>query len=136
MAKAKKAPAAEVLEEVDEEVEALFGDEEEPDTDDDGAPVELKSSPLDELYEDGDEVLSAKAAATRLGTDGRTLRKFLRARYGHVGQGARWVIGESKIDGLKGAFAEFSKPKIEVKAIVAPTNDDESEDLDELLEIE
>lgn len=55
------------------------------------------------------DMLTAKAAATKLGTDGRTLRKFLRKKHGTVGQGQRWEIDANDIDALKTEFEAWSK---------------------------
>ena len=58
--------------------------------------------------------LSAKEAARELGTDARTLRKFLRAitpKEDQPGQGNRYHIEEKTIPKLKKQFADWSKPK-------------------------
>jgi hypothetical protein len=55
------------------------------------------------------EPLSAKEAATELGTDARTLRKFLRKRNGLVGQGQRWAIDRKDIKALKAEFDAWAK---------------------------
>lgn len=58
--------------------------------------------------------LSAKEAARELGTDARTLRKFMRAitpKEDQPGQGNRYHIEKRAIPGLKKKFAEWSKPK-------------------------
>jgi hypothetical protein len=100
---------------------------------------------VDEVEETADsvEVFSAKAVATMLGTDGRTLRKFLRSTRGRVGQGNRWEIFADEIDDIRKGFEAFNKPKpAEVKVLLAPADTevegDEFEDLidDEALEIE
>ena len=62
------------------------------------------------------EPLSAKEAATELGTDARTLRKFLRKRNGLVGQGQRWAIDRKDIKALKKEFDAWAKGKPEAKA--------------------
>lgn len=82
--------------------------------------------------DDEGEALSAKEAAKRIGTDGRTLRKFLRSQRGLVGQGNRWAIMEHEIDELKEKFTAWHTPKPkEVKVSVAIDDDaDEIEDLD------
>lgn len=92
------------------------------------------------------ELLSAKEAAIELGTDARTLRKFLRKRDGLVGQGQRWGIDPSEIDALKKAFnAGHKAPKAKTEkestqekpvkkpkksAAVAPPDDEEEIDFD------
>jgi len=53
------------------------------------------------------EPLSAKAAATALGTDARTLRKFLRKSNGLVGQGQRWMIEADSIPALREEFTAW-----------------------------
>jgi len=67
---------------------------------------------LDEVEEEveasGSNMLTAKAAASMLGTDGRTLRKFLRKKYGVLGQGKRWEVDPENMDELKAEFASFS----------------------------
>jgi hypothetical protein len=58
--------------------------------------------------------LSAKEAARELGTDARTLRKFMRAvtpKEEQPGQGNRYHIEEETIPSLKEQFAAWSKPK-------------------------
>lgn len=51
-----------------------------------------------------DGMLTAKAAASMLGTDGRTLRKFLRKKNGVLGQGKRWELDPDDFDELKAEF--------------------------------
>lgn len=77
------------------------------------------------------EPLSAKGLAVELGTDARTVRKFLRAHYGNVGQGHRWNIEANKkqLASLKKAFDDWQRPKV-VKADEAKTDDEA--DLEEL----
>lgn len=56
------------------------------------------------------ETFSAKGAARKLGTDARTLRKFLRSDaspFEPVGQGARYVFDEELFEVLKTAFEEW-----------------------------
>lgn len=81
----KKSDEVEELEELDEAVET---------------PTEAAGN---------DNVLSAKEAATLIGTDGRTLRKFLRKKNGLVGQGNRWGIDPDDIEALKAEFLAWSK---------------------------
>lgn len=115
------------------------------------APV-VEEDELEELEElddaveevaeaEGDEnVLTAKAAASILGTDGRTLRKFLRKKHGTVGQGQRWEIDANDVDQLKVEFAAWagggkkeSKPKAtKPKPDAAPLADAELDELEEI----
>lgn len=67
--------------------------------------VEVASSEGDA----GAEFLTAKQAASKLGTDGRTLRKFLRKKHGTIGQGKRWAISEGEFELLKIEFAAWAK---------------------------
>jgi hypothetical protein len=95
---------------------------------------------IDEVEETEDaesvEVFSAKAVATMLGTDGRSLRKFLRKEYGRVGQGNRWEIEADKIDDIRKGFEAFNKPKpSEAKVLLAPA-DVELDDFDDLVDDE
>lgn len=62
------------------------------------------------------EPLSAKEAATELGTDARTLRKFLRKRNGLVGQGQRWAIDRKDLKALKKEFDAWAKGTAEKAA--------------------
>lgn len=104
----------EVLDEL-EDLEVIAEDDTEAETDEVAAP-------------DG---LSAKEAAHKIGTDARSLRKFLRSRSGLVGQGNRWVIDPEDLAQLKIDFEAHSRPKKEVVAIVMQDDDDdEIEDLD------
>lgn len=88
------------------------------------------------------EPLSAKEAATELGTDARTLRKFLRKRSGLVGQGQRWLIDRKDLPTLKKEFdawaqgAAAAKTASKGKAKAAPPPDDEIYDTEELEEFE
>lgn len=91
------------------------------------------------------EPLSAKEAATELGTDARTLRKFLRKRNGLVGQGQRWAIDRKDLKALKKEFDAWAKgtaDKAEAKATTKTTKStpltdeeiygaDDASDLDE-----
>lgn len=84
---------------------------------------------LDEIEEDNDEpaddptegMLSAKEAAKAIGTDARTLRKFLRKKAGKVGQGNRWLIDPDDLKKLKAEFEASSRSK-------ADADDDEEEE--------
>lgn len=87
------------------------------------------------------EPLSAKEAAQKLGTDARTLRKFLRATRDGVGQGNRWSVegSTSAITKLTKEFETWEKNKgknarqVEPKLKVIESDD---EDLDEVEDIE
>lgn len=94
---ATKAPKAEVLEELEELDDAVDSTTE---------------------GNDGDDGLTAKQAATMLGTDAKTLRKFLRSKNGTIGQGKRWAIAEDDIPALKADFEAWGtgKRKSEPKA--------------------
>lgn len=98
-----------------------------------------------EEIEEAEEVetgtLTAKAAASRLGTDGRTLRKFLRSKFGLVGQGQRWSIEEDDLGSLAKEFKAWnkgSKKPTKKKKVEVPDADEELEEaeLEELEEIE
>jgi len=115
-------------EELDDELEELeeLGTVEEPTT----------KTASDE--EDGD-MLTAKGAATAIGTDARTLRKFLRKQQGTIGQGKRWAISAEDIPKLKKDFEAYSKGKPAAegaakvtKATTAAPEPDEAEINDEL----
>ena len=69
-------------------------------------------------------MLSAKQAATELGIDARTLRKFLRKQSGKIGQGNRWHIALDDIPQLRADYEKGSrsKPKADDdEAEVTPT---------------
>lgn len=89
------------------------------------------------------EPMSAKEAAKELGTDARTLRKFLRKKNGLVGQGQRWSIDPKELKGLKKEFDAWNKgsatkteKKIEPEADIEEIDDnddlEEVEDIDDL----
>lgn len=138
--KSKQATPVEEVEEVEDEIETL-----EPEVDDEVDDTETTKA------ESNGEMLSSKAAATLIGTDGRTLRKFLRKKHGLVGQGQRWEIDPDDIDQLKAEFAEWgggkgsrsdgekdkaaAKKKTKGKAATPPPADDELDD-DEIAAIE
>ena len=95
MARAKKVtPVVEELEELDDAVEL-------EELDDAVEP--------EEKGEGSGDMLTAKAAASKLGTDARTLRKFLRKKFGVIGQGQRWEVDNADIDALKIEFAAWTK---------------------------
>jgi hypothetical protein len=81
--------------------------------------------------EETEEMLSAKQAATKLGTDARTLRKFLRKKNGLVGQGQRWVIDPADISSLKKEFEAWNKGTGEKAPKPAPTSDEVLEEIAE-----
>jgi len=125
---ARKPAAAAVVDEIDDEIDDLtvLADDEVDDT------SEAK----------GSEGLTAKAAATMLKTDARTLRKFLRKKNGLVGQGQRWAIMEDDIDQLKAEFEAWAKgsrsePKADkpkaakAKKTEVPVPDADIEELDD-----
>lgn len=89
--------------------------------------------------DDGGDLLSAKEAATRIGTDARTLRKFLRKKNGLVGQGNRWAIDVEDLDALKTEFNAWAKgnkaasdeKKAKAKVTAPPADDDAFEEIDD-----
>jgi len=99
----------------------------------------------DDATDSSEGKLSAKEAATAIGTDARSLRKYLRSQHGLVGQGQRWLIAPDDIPELKAKFDVFSKgakPKVDKPAKKAakpkadappPDDDDELEDLTDLM---
>ena len=103
---------------------------------------------VDEVDEDDGEesetgTLTAKAAASRLGTDGRTLRKFLRHKFGLIGQGQRWSIDEGNIEKLGKEFKAWNKgtkkppkKKVEVPEADEVLDDAELEELEEIEELD
>jgi len=128
----RKAP--EVIEELEddsiEELEAIQDDED------------------DEVTSESDigEGLTAKAVAKQFGTDGRTIRKFLRKKYGLIGQGKRWNITED-LDDLKNEFDAWAKgsrsdtkkktkPPIDAVDEVAELDNDDLEAIEEIDELE
>jgi len=91
------------------------------------------------------EMLTAKAAASKLGTDARTLRKFLRKENGVIGQGQRWEIDPADIPALKERFDAWAKggqSRSESKKAAAPEATDDADvetldaELDDLEEIQ
>ena len=94
----------------------------EPDEDDDFVELDaVEDEADDEEADDPTEgMLSAKEAAKAIGTDARTLRKFLRKKSGKVGQGNRWLIDPDDVDDLKAEFEASTRPKAE--------DDDDDED--------
>lgn len=87
------------------------------------------------------EKFSAKEAAIQIGTDARTLRKFIRSSndFDAVGQGNRYEFTKSEIKALKKAFLAWSsgsKPKKDKKSIDDMTTEERSELADHLLRTE
>lgn len=135
---AKRKVEAIVVEEVEEDAELL----EEMELEELEEDVEVAET------ETGSSILTAKAAASKLGTDGKTLRKFLRKKYGTIGQGKRWEIDEDIIETLKAEFMAWKKSgaKVEAKLKVAKTKApaepladaelEEFEEIDDLDDIE
>ena len=112
----RKAP--EVIEELEGEVEEL----------------EMIEEVEDDEVTEASEVdgLTAKAVAKQFGTDGRTIRKFLRKEYGLVGQGKRWNITDD-LDELKAKFDAWSKgSRSDTKKKTKPPIDD----VDEVAELD
>lgn len=98
---------------------------------------------------EGGEKLTAKQAASILKTTGRDLRKFLRKKYGTVGQGQRWEIDPADMPALKTEFEAFAKggaketkktskdkPAAERPEPVADLDPDELEEISDIEEIE
>ena len=57
-------------------------------------------------------MLTTKQFADKLGTDGRTARKFLRSitpKDAQPGKGSRWSIAATNFRSLKKAFADYEK---------------------------
>lgn len=95
---------------------------------------ELDDLEVEEVEEEPEvETLSAKQAALKLGVDARTFRKFLRSKFGKIGQGNRWLIEEDEFEALQEEFTAWHKPK----AVKVPSPDgEEAEELEELDEFE
>jgi hypothetical protein len=58
--------------------------------------------------------LSAKQVAEKIGTDGRTLRRFLRqdTEYRNPGSGSRWLFTDADVDAIADRFTEWQgRPK-------------------------
>jgi hypothetical protein len=90
--------------------------------------------------------LSAKETARELGTNPRTLRKFLRSitpKDEQPGQGNRWSVETKQLKKLKKQFADWQKPKADPSTNGAKSktdavidSEDELIDVDEDLTIE
>ena len=111
------------------------------------APVTDEVEELEAEESTGSSMLSAKEAAAAIGTDARTLRKFLRSQHGLVGQGQRWGISPDDLPKLKAQFqakakSASTKADGKVKKGTAPAEDltdeelEDMADLDDLEEIE
>jgi hypothetical protein len=120
----RKVEVVEELEEVEEVAEDLVPEAESIEDDD----------------EAGDEdLLTAKQAATALGTDGRTLRKFLRKKFGLVGQGQRWAIRKDDLETLRAEFAahlKSARSETKSKTTKSKTKAEEIETIDEVEELD
>ena len=71
-------------------------------------------------------VLTTAEVATELGTDGRTLRRFLRSitpKENQPGKGSRWSIEKTAMRGLKKQFATWTAAQAEKAAEVATPAD-------------
>lgn len=79
--------------------------------------------------------LSAKEAATELGTDARTLRKFLRKKSGLVGQGQRWEIDRKDLKALRKEFEDWAGGKRERKAPI-PTDEELEDEMQEVEDLD
>lgn len=83
-----------------------------------------------------EEPISAKAAARRIGTDARSLRKFLRSDawpYDPVGQGKRYAFTEKDIPKLQRGFEAWDhrqKTKNRVLILEAIDDDEAADELD------
>lgn len=73
-------------------------------------------------------VLTASALATELGTDSRTVRKFLRSvtpKDAQPGKGSRWSIEKRELRKLRKQFADFAAAQAEKDSTPdAPVEDD------------
>lgn len=56
-----------------------------------------------------EQTLTTRDVAAKLGTDPRTLRRFLRASSQGVGTGSRYAVSASDVPALKKAFATWIK---------------------------
>lgn len=92
----------------------------------------------DELEEEPEgETFSAKEAANKLGVDARTFRKFLRSKFGKIGQGNRWLIEAEEFDALKEEFDAWHKPKaVKIEVTEDDTPDEVLDELEEFDEFE
>lgn len=79
------------------------------------------------------DTFGAKQVATRIGTDPKTFRKFLRSKaspYESVGQGGRYEFDAKELHKIKAAFIKWQKAK-RPKAVI--TTDSVKADLEALL---
>lgn len=61
-----------------------------------------------------DKTYGAKQVATRIGTDPKTFRKFLRSNaspYEAVGQGAQYQFPVSELEELRASFQQWQKSR-------------------------
>lgn len=75
--------------------------------------IERGKCPLDER-EKVMATITPKELAAELGTDGRTIRKFLRSPQGldaKVGKGQRWAIEAKQVRSLKAKFAKWDEAR-------------------------
>jgi len=118
--------------------------------------LEVEDEEVEELGDDPDdsddsessvEGFTAKAVAAKFGTDQRTFRKFLRKKFGKVGQGKRWKISPDNLDELEAEFKTWAKgsrsetkkkqaPPIDDIDDIAELDNDELEAIEELDELE
>ena len=98
-----------------------------------------------------DTTLTAKQAATKLGTDARTLRKFFRATpdIEAVGRGGKYEIDAKELPAIRKAFKVWEKAEAKAaeeraarkaaKAIAKKSHDEDAakaDDIDEYAELE
>lgn len=62
-----------------------------------------------------EKTLGAKQVATRIGTDAKTFRKFMRQTEGGVGQGRRYDFPESELPKLAKLFKAWDRGKADPK---------------------
>ena len=86
------------------------------------------------------KTLTPAEFATEVGTDGRTVRKFLRAtmpKESHPGKGARWALPGTarEVTKLKKQFGEWTNSQAEAKAArdakAAEAKNDEVEEIED-----
>lgn len=80
------------------------------------------------------KVLNTTEVADRIGTDPRTLRKFLRSDEGmgmKVGKGHRWSIEAKEVRSLKSRFAKWDAARTAPAANADGADDTPAEGVDE-----
>lgn len=80
-----------------------------------------------------EEPISAKGAARTIGTDARTLRKFLRSSdspFAAVGQGRRYEFTPQEVDKLKRKFDKWNSRRTNSIEVEAEPLDDSIEELE------